>query len=195
MWFRIALRNLTRNSRRTLLTLGVIALGTAMSFGLAGYMEDALGKLRSETVSQFGNFQIADHVFWDDNVQGQAAMIEPDYRAEVESAILDYGSGKEFSLATSPQTELSGLLTDGGGIYSRVVTMIAFDPGNDALDYNEIVLEDRINENNPDDAPGIEPGKTNAVLIGESLANEFNVSVGQQLRFATRTLTNQVILL
>ena len=199
MWFRIALRNLSRNGRRTILTLAVIALGTAMSFALAGYMDDALSKLRSETVKQYGNFQIAESVFWDDDVTGQAVRINPDLLGRVQDRIASYSDRVEISLGSTPQTELTGLLTDAGGIYTKVVTLTAFEPDNTALNYNNIVLTDwRLREpesgEEPLPPPGVFADDFNRILIGESLAREFNVDRNGVVRFSTQTATGQVIL-
>ena len=199
MWFRIALRNLSRNGRRTILTLSVIALGTAMSFALAGYMDDALSKLRSETVKQYGNFQIAEPQFWDDDVTGQASRLNPAMQERVRDRISNYSDSVDITLNSSPQTELTGLLTDGGGIYSKVVTLTAFEPNNEALNYNNIVLPEwRLREPDPDEDPlppsGIFEGDFNRILIGESLAKEFNVDRGGVVRFSTQTANGQVIL-
>lgn len=176
MWLRIALRNLSRNLRRTLLTLGVIALGTAMSFAVAGYVDDALGKLREETVAQFGNFQIAHPEFWNDRIGGIQSMIDAEVYAEVQEIFAKY---PEVS-GSSPEILVSAIAIGGGS--AKGLRALGFEPGNGALDYNNIVINGDV---------GIAEESASGILIGESLANEFGVGKDDRIKLRGSTITGQ----
>ncbi|MBI1730492.1 ABC transporter permease [Candidatus Acetothermia bacterium] len=174
MWFQIALRSLARNRRRTILTLAVIALGTAMSFAVAGYIDDALNKLRSETVKQYGNLQIANASLWKDSLAGYQSMITPAVYAKVQEILQKYPAVASYT----PEIMLSGIATTGSS--SKGLHAIAFDPINTALNYNDIVVDgDRVQS------------KSTNILVGESLSKEFDLKLGQRIDLTASTVGGQ----
>jgi ABC-type lipoprotein release transport system permease subunit len=174
MWFQIALRSLARNRRRTILTLAVIALGTAMSFAVAGYIDDALTKLRSETVKQYGNLQIADASLWKDSLAGYQSMMTPAVYAKVEEILQKY----QAVTAHTPEILLSGIATTGNS--SKGLRAIAFDPTNTALNFNDIIVA----------GDKVQSSSTN-ILVGESLSNEFDLKLGQRIDLTASTVGGQ----
>jgi len=172
MWLPLAMRNLLRNQRRTLLTLAVIALGTMMSFLIGGMIANALDTLQKAAVAQYGNLQIASPLLWEDDNQGTDAMITPETLEQL-SRIL---SNNPWVSAFSPQLIYSGIGTTTDK--AKVLNVIAFVPGNAALDYNTLVVS-----GDPLDEQMRDP-----VLLGGSLAKELNLQTGDFLRLTTSTI-------
>jgi len=112
---RIAARNVFRNTRRTVLTLMVIALGVAALIVFAGFIDNSQESLRETTIkNRFGHFQVAKRAYWEDRAGGSLGKFvivdHRELRADFErlphvrkvSATLDFmgliGNG-ELSLA------------------------------------------------------------------------------------------------
>ncbi len=170
------LRNLSRNLRRTLLSLAIIALGTAMSYAVRGYVDDALFNIRNGVVEQTGNLQIASPLLWDNEREDFAYLLSPETVAAV-TAILD--RHPEVSSYTE-QLGFSGLGL--AGRKSKVLRVTALEPGNETLDYNDLVAE----------GAGLQPGDRGRMLIGRSLADELNVSPGGSVRVNLTTVDGAI---
>lgn len=139
---RIALRNVFRNRRRTLLSLLLIALGTASLFVFKGYFDFIHWGMGEQAVEENGHLQIADPVFWDKSAEGYEYLIskekldqivgilknDPDFQSyTVQLAITGIvGTEKKSSVfianGVEPESEIASLkylLMDGGGDYLR----------------------------------------------------------------------------
>jgi putative ABC transport system permease protein len=83
MGFRIALRSVFRNGRRTLLTLSVIAVGVAVLVVFAGFTDNMEETLREVTIkNQYGHLQLAQRGYWEDrSAGGLTRFLMDDYRA------------------------------------------------------------------------------------------------------------------
>lgn len=162
----IALRNLSRNARRTLLSLAIIALGTAMSFAVRGYVESSLTNIQGGIVQQFGNFQIASPLLFDNEAEGYEYLIFPEDVDAIRMALSQYPEVVDVSTSLN----FSGLASFGRR--SKVLRGIATRPGNEALDYNDLVIE----------GEGLSPEDQGKVLIGQSLAEERNLKPGDVFR-------------
>lgn len=172
MWLPLAMRNLLRNQRRTLLTLAVIALGTMMSFLIGGMIVNALDTLKEAAVAQYGNLQIASPLLWEDDNQGEDAMITPEVFEQISQILFD----NPLVAAFTPQLIYSGIGTTTDK--AKVLNVIAFEPGNAALDYNTLVVS-----GNPLDEETRDP-----VLIGGSLSKELNLKPGDFLKLTASTI-------
>lgn len=168
----IALRNLFRNARRTLLSLAIIALGTAMSFAVRGYVESSLTNIQGGIVQQFGNFQIASPLLFDNEAEGYEYLIFPEDVDAIRMALSQYPEVVDVSSSLN----FSGLASFGRR--SKVLRGIATRPGNEALDYNGLVIE----------GEGLSPEDQGKVLIGESLAEERNLKPGDVFRINLSTV-------
>ncbi len=172
MWFPLALRNLTRNRRRTLLTLAVIALGTSMGFHLSGYTSQALDAVKQGAIDQYAHLQIASPLLWEDDNLGADAMLPPDRLAELGEAL----SARPEVAAHSPEMVLSAMASTAEK--AKVIDLVAFVPGNAALDYNALVVQGKL----------LDASARNPVLVGRSLAQELSIAPGDYLRVTTSTL-------
>ncbi len=168
----LALRNLSRNRRRTLLSAGIVALGCALSLVVLGFVERSRALIQESTVQQFGNLQIADPNLLDGRAEGFAYLIDPVRRVQVEELV----RAERGVVGTTAQLSLSGLLAVRRT--TAVVRAVGVVPENGVLDYNDLVVEGR----------GLRPGDVGAVLVGRTLAEELGLRPGDFLNLTATTV-------
>jgi len=166
----LPLRNLLRNRRRTLLSVAIISLGTALSLFVLGFFGDSKTSIAESQVQQFGNLQLASERFWDESDDDEV-LLNP---AEFQQATAIVASHPEV-VSSTPQLTLSGLVA--AGTETRAVSALGYVPGNDALDYANLVVSGRALE--PDDVAGM--------VVGQSLADQMVLEVGDVLTLTTTT--------
>lgn len=168
----IPLRNLLRNRRRTLLSLAIIALGTAMIYAVRGYVDESMLSIQEGTVRQFGNFQIASPLLWAEKTENFQYLIAPEQVAQIEEILKDTPGVRAYTV----QLTLSGLaITERK---TKVVRATALEPNNRALDYNDLV----------EAGAGLEPTDRAKVLIGRTLAQELALKPGDFFTVNTTTV-------
>lgn len=172
MWLRLPLRSLLRNPRRTALTLAIIALGTAVSFVVIGFVASSVAIIQKNTVDQFGNLEIASPSLFDRTATGYDYLIPADRLARVTVLLRADPRVTGFS----PQLSFSGLAVV--GTTTRVVRATGLVPGNAALDYNAFVVEGK----------GLEPTDTDRVLVGRTLATRLGLRPGDYLSLTVTTV-------
>lgn len=162
MGWRLPLRSLWRNRRRTILSLLVIALGTAVSAFVFGFLENSRLQIQQSTVQEYGNLQIASPELWNSKTDGYGYLIAPAAAAQV-GGLLAQEPG--FRGSTS-QLQFPGLL--GTGRDTQVIRALGIEPGNPVLDFADHVVAGR----------GLAPTDTAAVFVGRTLADKLSLSVG-----------------
>lgn len=168
----IPLRNLLRNRRRTLLSLAIIALGTAMIYAVRGYVDESILSFRASTVRQFGNFQIASPLLWAEKTENFQYLIPPERVSQITEILSTIPEVTAYTV----QLNLSGLaLTERK---TRVVRATALDPQNRALDYNNLVVQ----------GSGLNPDDRAKALIGRTLAEELQLRPGDFFTLTTTTV-------
>jgi putative ABC transport system permease protein len=168
----IPLRNLLRNRRRTLLSLAIIALGTAMIYAVRGYVDESILNIRAGTVRQFGNFQIASPLLWAEKTENFQYLIPPEKVAQITEILRTV---PEVTAYTA-QLNLSGLaITERK---TKVVRATALEPQNQALDYNDLVEK----------GSGLSPTDRAKVLVGRTLAEELQLQPGDFFTLTTTTV-------
>ncbi|MCS6936706.1 MAG: FtsX-like permease family protein [Candidatus Bipolaricaulota bacterium] len=168
----IPLRNLTRNRRRTLLSLAIIALGTAMIYAVRGYVDESMLSIRQGTVRQFGNLQIASPLLWAEKTENFGYLISPEDVARIVALLQEIPE----VTAHTVQLNLSGLaITERK---TKVVRATALEPQNQALDYNDLVVE----------GSGLNPDDRAKVLIGRALSEELQLQPGDFFSLTTTTV-------
>ncbi len=168
----IPLRNLSRNRRRTLLSLAIIALGTMMIYAVRGYVDDSILSYRANTVKQFGNFQIASPLLWAEQTENFEYLIPPESVARIGAILEEIPEVTAYTV----QLGLSGLaITERK---TKVVRATALEPQNPALDYNDLVVE----------GSGLNPDDRAKVLIGRTLAEELQLKPGDFFTMTTTTV-------
>ena len=166
----IPLRSLVRNRRRTALSIAIVALGTAISFFVYGFLEDSRLQIQASTVSQFGNLQIASTDLWEDTAEGYEYLISPELEAQVRTLMDTRGS----LTGITEQLQFPGLVA--AGDETQVVRITAQVPENETLTSDGFVFEGR----------PLQSTDVAAVVMGRSLAERLNVGVGDVV---TLTLT------
>ncbi|MBU1049931.1 ABC transporter permease [Candidatus Bipolaricaulota bacterium] len=166
----IPLRSLLRNRRRTILSVAIIALGTAISLFVYGFLENSKLQIQATTVKEYGNLQIASPQLWDDTADGYEYLISPETEAQVLGLLAEH---RGITGVTS-QLQFPGLLA--AGKLTQVVRITAQVPGNETLNIDDLVIDGR----------PLQPADVAAVLIGRSLANRLALKVDDVV---TLTLT------
>jgi len=170
VWWWIPLRSLWRNRRRTLLSIGIVALGTAVSFFVLGFVESSRRLIQESTVAEYGNLQIASPTLWSGASDSYERLIPPDAAARVAATLAD----EPALTGSTDQLQFSGLLARGER--TQVVRATGVVPGNGVLDFDDLVVNGR----------GLAPDDTAAILVGRSLAEKLGLSPGDSI---TLTLT------
>ena len=170
MWLSVPLRSLWRNRRRTLLSIAVVTLGTAISLVVLGFVEDSRDQLKRTTVEEYGNVQIASADLWDETADDYAYLIPPETVAEVDGLL----ATEPAFVGRTLRLEFPGLLASGER--TQVVQAVGLEPDNGILDPPSIA-----------EGRGLEPGDTASVLVGRSLAERLSIEVGDPLLFTLTT--------
>jgi putative ABC transport system permease protein len=166
----LPLRSLLRNRRRSGLSITIIALGTAISVFVLGYVQESRALIQEATVQEFGNLQIASPGLWDDTADGYDYLLPPS-EVEAVQAILSTNSNV---VGSTPQLQFPGLIASGD--QSQVVRVTSLVPGNEILAYGDRVIAGR----------DLTDADTAAVLVGRTLADRLGLSPGSVI---TLTLT------
>jgi putative ABC transport system permease protein len=169
MWW-IPLRSLLRNRRRTVLSIAIVALGTAISFFVYGFLEDSRLQIQASTVSEYGNLQIASPDLWNDTGDGYDYLIAPN----VGTQVMDLLKEHDGITGITQQLQFPGLIAAGNE--TQVVQVTAQVPGNDTLNADDLVIRGR----------ALQPADVAVVLMGRSLADRLGVAVDDVV---TLTLT------
>jgi len=170
VWLSVPLRSLWRNRRRTLLSIAVVSLGTAVSLVVLGFVENSRGQLQQTTVEEFGNLQIASSDLWNETTEDYEYLIPP----ETVDAVDEILSSESAYVGRTLRVQFPGLLSSGNR--SQVVQAIGLEPGNEVLTPPSIA-----------EGRDLASDDTASVLIGRSLAERLSISVGDALIFTLTT--------
>ena len=171
MFFKIALRNLRRNTRRTAFSLGVITLGVAIMYLVLGFTGQSIDATKETLTSTSGAVQVADADLFDNAATDyDEYLIAPDTLAEVQRMLAE----DPRVVASTPQLGFSGLI--GNQQSSTLLIGTGLVPGNAIQDYSGVVeVGSRLSA---DDG---------GILITRQSAEDLDVEVGDVLNIATGT--------
>ncbi|MCL0082242.1 FtsX-like permease family protein [Dehalococcoidia bacterium] len=167
---KLALRNLFRNRRRTILSLSLIALGTAALFLFRGYNVDVITAVKDSAIERHGHFQIATEAYWEGGRYGYDYLISPELLAGVKEVLAE----EPQVISYSTNLGLEGLIATEEK--SMPVVAIGIQPGNPVPDVE--VKEGR----------RLEQADLEAVLISPGLARALEIEVGDYLMVTARTV-------
>ncbi len=170
MW-RIALRNLRRNRRRTLLALAIVSLGCSLSLVVLGFVERSKALIQQTTVQQYGNIQIADRALFEGDSEGLGYLIGPEDQELLTRWVAQFPEVR----GSTVQLGFSSLLT----FRRRTATVrgLGVVPENPVLDYNGLVVGGR----------GLRSSDLGAVLVGQVLAEELGLRPGDFVNLTATT--------
>jgi putative ABC transport system permease protein len=161
----LALRNLARQKRRSLLMGAVIAFGFA-AFALAGgFIAQSFEGLRDSTIRQVGNLQIVDRRAAG-SVSEQATLEFGIDRGDAARQLVSADPAVEAAL---PRIEFVGLVTTGGKSIPFLGIGVDPEPEERATGAAELLVEGRwLSSQNPD-----------GIVLGTGLASALGVKVGE----------------
>jgi ABC-type lipoprotein release transport system permease subunit len=176
LW-KIAIRDLGRNKRRSVLTLVAVGLGMALLIVMSGLIEGAVaGSLENSIRLQTGHLQVRAASYHEDEL----SLKWEDLLSEPQTLTAQIRGLNGVRVAT-PVLWANGMLTIGDESVGVQVFGIdplseAYVPIRDALVAGEFLA--------PDDRSGI--------LMGQRLANSLGVTVGQRVSLLVSTADQQV---
>lgn len=192
----ISLRNLSRNSRRTLITVLVSAAGFAALAIFAGYMDFSFNGLREVTISKgFGAGGGTGHI----QVYNKGSLEnDEDYAMQYGIAgyekMLDEITQLEHVLFATARIEFNGLVSNGDKSVSFMG--IGVDPVHEAglIQYwNSLRTVDRRKKAMGDDAYRLlQKAGPNGVLLGRKMGESLNARPGDTLMLMSTTVDGAV---
>ncbi len=172
MGWRLPLRSLWRNRRRTALSLAVIALGTAVSIFVLGFLENSRLQIQDSTVQQYGNLQVASPLLWDDTAEDYEYLISPSDADHVTALLAADATYR----GSTRQLQFSGLL--GANAQTQAIAVTAIEPANGVLDFAGLAVDGR----------GLIPSDTASAFVGRSLAKRLSLAVGDVVTMTLATV-------
>jgi len=173
MFFKIALRNVFRNKRRTAFSLGVIVLGVAILYIVVGFVTDSLNGVERSLVLETGSVQVADQRYWDNTAKGYEYLIPPQTVSRVIALL------KSDPRVTGYTEELGFAGLIGNEKNSTLLVSSGLVPHNPIYDYSNLIVGGQPLGN--DGSPQI--------IIGRKLAENLQVKPGDLINIATGTAT------
>ena len=175
--FSLALRNILRNKRRTILTLSAIITGVSSIVIFGGFIEFTFQGLRESTIrTQLGHVQIYQQGYIEHGVANPAKYLlkEP---AKVE-AVLKQIPGV---LTVTRRLGLSGLISDGNKTLIAKVTGILPGQEEEFAAFETVLDGLQLDENTP-----------HGGVIGVELAKALDAEVGDYLMILTNTIDGAI---
>lgn len=173
MFFKIALRNVLRNTRRTAFSVGVTALGVTILYFVIGFITDSFESVKRNLTREIGAVQIADAKLFDNKTERYEHLIPSQTLEQIVALLRDDPRVTGYTWTLS----FAGLIGNEKG--STLVIGRGLIPGNPIEDYSRVVVDGR---------PLTDDG-TPQILIGRRLAETLNVRPGDVINVATGTVT------
>jgi ABC-type lipoprotein release transport system permease subunit len=176
LW-KIAIRDLGRNKRRSVLTLVAVGLGMALLIVMSGLIEGAVaGSLENSIRLQTGHLQVRAASYHEDELSLKWEDLLPDPQALAAQI-----RGQKGVRVATPVLWANGMLTVGD--QSVGVQVFGIDPLSEAyVPIRDVLVAGEFLA--PDDRSGI--------LMGQRLANSLGVTVGQRMSLLVSTADQQV---
>jgi putative ABC transport system permease protein len=170
--FKIALRNIFRNKRRSLLSLTIIGLGAAMLFLVGGFVRESLTSMEIGLAGSYGHLQIADTGYWDRSEEPVEYLLQDDRLTEIEAILSAHSNVTSWT----KQLDFSGLV--GNAEKTAMVLGAGVEIDNPTLE----PMDDMLVSGHP-----LEAG-TNGILLGRLLAERLGVEPGDPINVAGFTV-------
>lgn len=169
----IALRNVFRNRRRTLISLLVIVIGlTILSFVL-GFVGEAINAAKRSLAMELGALQIGDPRVLDGKATGLERLIPP----EIAERVLTIVGDLPGVTGVTTQIRFAGLIGDEAG--STLLLARGIVPEDCMTNYACMIAAGR----------GLEGPDAREIVVGERLAQRLGVGPGDRVNVATGTVS------
>jgi putative ABC transport system permease protein len=163
--FRLALRNILRQRRRSLIALAAIGFGVTAMMLAAGYIEWIFWANREEVaIKQFGHIQVAKPGYHEDGKSDPLAYLLPNDSAA--RAAIEHAPGVQ---AVAQRLDFSGLVSHGDSTLSFLG--LGIDPVKDPAMRNVIINEGQ----------SLDATDPKGILIGAGLAANLGVRKGDTI--------------
>ncbi len=169
--FRLALRNILRQRRRSLTAIAAIGFGVVAMMLASGYIEWIFWQNRElATNRQFGHIQLVKPGYYEEGKADPFAFVIPSSPASI-----DLLRKQQGVVQVSPRLSFSGLISHGESTLSFLGEGI--DPEHDPLAHNLIITEGK----------RLDSKVPNGILIGTGLAQNLGVKSGDTVVLLTNT--------
>lgn len=166
----LALRNIFRNSRRSLITILSVAIGFSAMTSLGGFIEFTFEGLRENTIrTQLGHIQIYSNNYWEKRVSSPSSVL-----IEKPEEVTDILSDLPGIATITQRLHFSGLASVGGASVNISVTGITPELEEDFSDF-EILIDGR----------NLRPGDRNVGVIGEELQKGMGANISDWVTVLT----------
>jgi len=175
MIWRLALRNVFRNRRRTGFTLAVMVVGISILLFLLGFIGEALRSTKQAFADESGAVQIADERLFENTAEDYDYLIGPDALERV----IEIVRAEPGVTSLTWRLDFAGLIGDATG--STLVIGQGVVPCNAVQDYECIIAEGTalLEESESD----------RQAVLGRALARKLGVSTGDRISIATGTVS------
>ncbi|UCF09335.1 MAG: ABC transporter permease [Candidatus Bipolaricaulota bacterium] len=173
MQFRLALRNVFRNRRRTLFSLSVLVVSITILFVVLAFQSQFLLSVRASLACETGAVQVADERLFENTADGYDYLIAPAQRQQV----IDLATALDPEAGVTWRLDFAGLVGD--------------EQGSTLLIGRGIVTETAARPYACVDVHGtrLSAGDAREVLLGSALARRLGVSAGDRINIATGTVS------
>lgn len=168
---RLALRNISRQRRRSLTAIAAIGFGIVSMMLAAGYIEWSYWSIREEsTTNQIGHIQISRPGYHQDGLSDPFAYLMPSAPADLErlAALTEVKS-------IAPRLAFNGLISHGDNTLSFIGEGI--DPDKDPYSRNILVVEGRL----------LSASDPRGIVLGAGLAANLGVKAGDTVVLLTNS--------
>ncbi len=174
--FKIALRNIFRNKRRSLLSLTIIGLGAAMLFLVSGFVRESLTSMERGLAGSYGHLQVADTGYWDRSEEPTEYLLLDDRLSTIETILAEQNDVESWT----KQLDFSGLV--GNADKTAMVLGSGVEVDNPTLEPMDPLLVS---------GETLKVG-TNTILLGRLLAERLGVEPGDPINVAGFTVTESL---
>lgn len=174
----LAFRNIIRNKRRSALALGAVAMGIMALLLASGFIQFIFQDFRETSIrSQLGHLQIVRPGYFDAGAADPYAYLLPGSLSEFFTLDADAGQIK----AIVPRLNFSGLISHGEATLSFIGEGV--DPQEQRWFGDALQIEQGTH---------LSTGEPNQVIIGEGLARNLGVTVGDTVVLLVNTATGGI---
>ena len=176
MTWRLALRNVFRNRRRTGFTLAVMIVGVSILLFLLGFIGEALRSTKQSFADETGALQIADERLFENTAKDYDYLISPDALDRVVEIVREEPGVVSFTW----RLDFAGLIGDASG--STLLIGQGVVPCNAVQDYDCVITEGT-------GLPEPGEGSDRQTVLGRALARKLGVTTGDRISIATGTVS------